>query len=502
MLDSLDVLEDSTRVLRKLSGDSDPGDSPYRLAPQSPETTWAPTGLGPPPRHPAVGHRRLLSYELGEQIGAGGMGTVYRAQHLWLGRTVAIKFISPQIVNHPEVIDRFRHEARAIGALDHPNIVRATDAGQIDGACYLVTEFVTGRDLGSLVDRQGRLEIADACEAIRQAALGLEHAHQQGLVHRDIKPSNLIVDHQGTVKLLDFGLARVRAGQTTLTSTGQVLGTLDFLAPEQAADARLVDPRSDLYSLGCTLYYLLAGAAPFSGPAYDTAASKIKGHLTDRPPPVNQLRRKMPLALVACLDRMMAKSPDDRFDTAAEVADALQPFCEDANLAVLVSDDPQAALARQMQRKKPGGKWGIGEMAERLVSVFGWALRGSYSSRPADSGNTPRRTPFFSVTGLAMFAGLGFVLSHFTCVPLGDPSVTSLEEVESDGGVRFVEFGYVPPPTARPIPPTSTAPRAIAPSVTTSYSNAPRTRASPQPQAPPQPPPQRPPPGGHPPPRR
>src|SRR4051812_2028839 len=220
----------------------------------------------------------FLSYQIGQKIGAGGMGTVHRATHMWLGRTVAIKFITPSLFDNPEMGERFRHEAAAIGRLSHPNIVQATDAGNFDGLHFLVTEFVDGHDLSNIVHRYGRLEISDACEAIRQAALGLAHAHEQGIVHRDVKPGNLLLTKEGTVKLLDFGLARLAAGQTMLTNTGQVLGTLDFLAPEQAQDARQVDPRGDQYSLGCSLYFLLTGSPPFAGPSYDTPASKLKAH--------------------------------------------------------------------------------------------------------------------------------------------------------------------------------------------------------------------------------
>ncbi len=175
----------------------------------------------------------LWHYELSERIGAGGMGVVYKAQHRWLGRTVAIKFLTLESLDHPEGLVRFAHEALAIGALDHPNIVRATDAGAYEGIHFLVTEFVEGQDLSKLARAGQPLAPADACEIVRQAALGLEHAHRRGLIHRDIKPSNLIVNGDGVVKLLDFGLARLSPGQSTLTHTGQLIGTLDFLRPSR-----------------------------------------------------------------------------------------------------------------------------------------------------------------------------------------------------------------------------------------------------------------------------
>ena len=445
MSDSLAVLE-PTRALRPMTGTVAPSIT------TGPATTFsdAATFGQALARSAAPAPRRLASYELGPQIGAGGMGTVFQARHMWLGRQVAIKFISAQLLNNTEAASRFLHECRAIGSLDHPNIVRATDAGQADGVHYLVTEFVQGADLASLVARRGQFSVADACEAARQAALGLAHAHENGLVHRDVKPSNLLVDGQGTVKLLDFGLARMAEGQTTLTMTGQVIGTLDFLAPEQATDARLVNPSCDQYSLGCTLYFLLAGVPPFGGPAYETPASKLKGHLTDRPAPVNELRRRTPLALVACLERMMAKSPADRYETIADAAEALEPFCHEANLAALVGGDPLRNPARRRE-SNPGLFAGCGDMAERLVAVFGWALRGTFAGQPA-AGGGPARKPWISLSGLAMFAFLGFILTHFSCVPLGTDG-TPITKF-GDGDVEVFEFGFGGPPrAARPAPP-------------------------------------------------
>src|SRR6187200_2351374 len=230
---------DVTRSLRKAETAVAALDAAMEVnSPSAVVTAWAPgaTTLDVPdgervitnvPQTPTA----FLSYETGPKIGAGGMGTVHRATHVWLGRTVAIKFITPTLFDNPEMAERFRHEALAVGRLHHPHIVQATDAGNFEGTHFLVTEFVPGDDLASLVRRRGRMEVADACEAVRQAALGLAHAHEQGIIHRDVKPGNLLLRVDGTVKVLDFGLARMAAGQTMLTNTGQVLGTLDFLAP-------------------------------------------------------------------------------------------------------------------------------------------------------------------------------------------------------------------------------------------------------------------------------
>ncbi len=188
---------------------------------------------------------------------------------------------------------------------------------------------VDGEDVGELLKRVKRLRISAACKLVRQAALGLQYAHEHGLVHRDIKPSNLMVTRQGQVKILDLGLALLGADQPAsgeLTSLGQVMGTADYMAPEQASDSHSVDFRADIYSLGCTLYKLLIGRAPFSGPQFKTHAEKLVGHLKETPPPVQRLRTDVPAELALVIERMMAKSPADRFATMAEVAAALAPF--------------------------------------------------------------------------------------------------------------------------------------------------------------------------------
>ncbi len=355
----------------------------------------------------------LWHYELSQRIGAGGMGVVYKAQHRWLGRTVAVKFLTLELLDHPEGLVRFAHEALAIGALDHPNIVRATDAGDFEGIHFLVTEFVEGQDLSKLVRAGEPLSSADACEIIRQAALGLEHAHQRQLIHRDIKPSNLIVNGDGVVKLLDFGLARLSNTQTNLTSTGQLVGTLDFLAPEQAADSRSVDIRADIYSLGCTLYFLLSGRPPFAGLDYETAASKIRAHLADEPRPIAASNRHVPLAVIDCLERMMAKNPIDRFQTPAAVAAALSPFARGANLQQLVELSGLPGIRRT--EKHP--------LADRvldratLVARELWNLLGRSGRRQHLPHGPTSARPIFSLTGIVALGLIAYVLTGFSCVP-------------------------------------------------------------------------------------
>lgn len=284
--------------------------------------------------------RQLGQYQLLARIGRGGMGAVFKALHTRLKRHVAIKLLPPERTRDPRAVSRFFREMEAVGRLDHPNLVRAHDAGEAEGQHFLVMELVDGVNLGQIVRRIGSLGIADACEVIRQAALGLQHAHEHGLVHRDIKPSNLMLTAGGQVKVLDLGLARLTSdaeAPSEMTGSGQVMGTSDFMAPEQGQDVRQADVRSDIYSLGCTLYFLLTGRAPFAGPEYDTLIRKIIAHAQQPMPSLRQFRSDVPPGLNAALKQMVAKNPEDRPSSAALVADALATFTARANLPLLVS---------------------------------------------------------------------------------------------------------------------------------------------------------------------
>jgi len=227
--------------------------------------------------------------------------------------------------------------AETIERLGHPNIVQALDANELDGRHFLVTEFVDGVDLSRLVRSGGPLPIPDACEIVRHAALGLQHAHSHDLVHRDVKPSNLMLNSAGIVKLLDLGLARLRPEtpvEADVTTSGQIMGSADYMSPEQCLDARDADARADIYSLGCTLYFLLAGRAPFSGPECDTFAKKIVAHAREPIPPIC---RDIPSGLAAVLERMLAKEPEDRPPQAVDVVAAVTPFAAGADLAALLA---------------------------------------------------------------------------------------------------------------------------------------------------------------------
>jgi serine/threonine-protein kinase len=291
--------------------------------------------LGGEPHRLVMGQYRLL-----DELGRGGMGSVYKALHTVMGRVVAVKVILSELMQVERAIEWFRREVQALTQLQHPNIVMAFDANEADGVHFLVMEYVDGPNLDVMVRRDGPLAPPFACEVIREAALGLEYAHQKGMVHRDIKPANLLIPRAvsdgptpscgkpALVKLVDFGLARLHSQTQGMSvshkSEAEFLGTPDFCSPEQCQDMRAVDVRSDLYSLGCTFYFALTGKVPF--PA-DTALEKMLKHVLEEPRRVDELQPGIPTSLAAIVHRLMAKDPDRRFETAAELAEELVRYC-------------------------------------------------------------------------------------------------------------------------------------------------------------------------------
>jgi serine/threonine protein kinase len=320
---------------------------------------------------------RLGEYELLEPIGRGGMGTVYRARHTQMHRTVAIKLLPRWCQADKRAIERFQREIKLVAQLDHPNVVRAFDAGETGGERFLVMEYVTGLDLSELVRRCGPPPLADACELVRQAAVALQYVHEHGLIHRDVKPSNLMLAVLGQVKLLDLGLAFVTGHGDELTDPGQMMGTLDYMAPEQASSSHDVDARVDVYGLGATLYTLLCGAAPLASSQQDTPAKKLTALTHGRIPSIRRRRPDIPRSLAAVVHRALSKRPEQRYGTPRELARALEPFCAGCNLATL-----------QQQATRPAACVPWAEQS--LVSTSRLVSGASVGTSPASSPRFPR----------------------------------------------------------------------------------------------------------------
>ena len=292
-------------------------------APNMPATAAAPPL---PPKDLPPDLARYAKYRFLRELGRGGMGVVYQAEQTVMGRSVAVKVINPSVLDHPDALPRFQGEVKAAAKLDHPNIVRAYDAEQVGSMHLLVMEYVEGTSLAELVAKKGPLSVPYACHYVRQAALGLQHAFEQGMVHRDIKPQNLMVNARGQVKVLDFGLARMRCERKAgggLTQVDTFMGTPEYVSPEQATDARSADTRADIYSLGCTLFFLLTGRPPFQE---DTIVKLVLAQIEKEPPALQGVRPEVPMELSWVVARMLAKDPAQRFQKPLEVADALAAF--------------------------------------------------------------------------------------------------------------------------------------------------------------------------------
>ncbi len=321
----------------------------------------------------------LGKYQLLDHLGTGGMSSVYLAKHVLMQRRVAIKVLPRSRVDDSSYLARFHLEAKAVASLDHPNIVRAYDVDNVGDTHYLVMEYVQGKDL-QVIGREGPLDFDSAANYIAQAAVGLEHAHDAGLIHRDIKPANLLVDRKGVVKILDMGLALFfDEDMTSLTVEHEesILGTADYLSPEQALNSHSVDARTDIYSLGCTLYFLLTGHPPFPK---GTLAQRIAKHQSEMPAEIRQERPDCPKTLADVCWKMILKAPEERYQSAHDVADVLSDWLStrgrslrlarksgsSGRLAAAISADREKATAetgakpprlrgaRQLEPDRPG----------------------------------------------------------------------------------------------------------------------------------------------------
>ncbi|MBX3248421.1 MAG: serine/threonine protein kinase [Myxococcales bacterium] len=279
---------------------------------------------------PLIGKELAGRYRITRRLGGGGMGAVYEAEHVLIGRRVAIKVLHAQFATDAEVVRRFMNEARAAGMIHHPNILECTDMGQADdGSPFLVLELLEGRDLGDLIRECGALPLGRTVRIARQVVAALSAAHERGIVHRDLKPDNIFLVADDRVKVLDFGISKFASLRTTGgpgTATGSILGTPYYMAPEQLRDASRVDARADIYALGVVLFEALSGRVPFTA---DTLPELILSIAMADPPPIAALRPDLPEAIVSTIERMMAKRPEDRFVTMTDVDATLAPFEHD-----------------------------------------------------------------------------------------------------------------------------------------------------------------------------
>ncbi len=336
----------------------------------------------------------LGPYKILDQLGQGGMGRVYKALHQTMNRTVALKVLAPHLVKTSKAQKLFLREVQAAAKLNHPNIVTAYDANQVSGRHFLAMEYVDGPNLEQLVREQGQMPVEMACEIIRQAANGLQHAHEHDMIHRDIKPANLLLQpaknlQSFVVKILDFGLAKLLQpatqdlGRTVETKENTVMGTPDFLSPEQARNLHQVDGRSDLYSLGCTFYYLLTGKVPFPG---GTTLEKLLRHASVEPAAVENFRGDVPAPVSAILKKLLAKDTADRFQTPLELSGALAPFAvacaptwdeqaRHAQASLNTSTPPPVSDAPLVPALESGGEIGADSLGgdprgEKMVDTF------------------------------------------------------------------------------------------------------------------------------------
>jgi serine/threonine-protein kinase len=342
-----------------------------------------------------LGHYLLL-----ERLGEGGMGQVFKARERRLGRVVALKVLRKERIDKPDIVRRFYHEIRAAARLSHPNIVHAYDAEQVGDAHLFAMEYIEGIDLARLLKQSGPLPVAQACEYVRQAALALQHIQEHGMVHRDIKPANLMRDnHGGGIKVLDMGLVRLldndsgEPAATKLTRLGAVMGTVDYIAPEQALNSHKADIRSDLYSLGCTLYHLLTGRVPF--PA-DEPMAKLLAHSCDRALAIEYLRPDVPPPVADIVRKLMAKHPNDRHQTPAELVLDLAALTPPPHV---VSSLPSPVRVPAPEGRTGNGKgrstrrrsrWWIAAvviLSPLLIALLAHLIRGGKRTAPA-SGAT------------------------------------------------------------------------------------------------------------------
>jgi serine/threonine protein kinase len=379
----------------------------------------------------------LGKYKLLGHIGSGGMSSVYLAEHTRMHDKRAIKVLPRTRVKDSTYLARFQLEAKAIASLNHPNIVSAFDIDNDGDTHYIVMEYVDGVDLQVLVRRDGPVDPATAAQLLAQAADGLSHAHQRGVIHRDVKPANLLLDSKGRIRLLDMGLALVAAeaeDSLTVIHNENVLGTADYLAPEQALNSHTVDHRADIYGLGCTLYFLLTGRPPFPE---GTLAQRIAKHQTEMPPSIKKLRPDCPGEIEGICVKMIQKDPQYRYQTAADVADVLRKFAAATPVRQLVGANVGGPKVRDGQSPSPSKSGGRSASEVQHDTV----------SAKADDTMAGDRAAVVRGGGLSA-SDSGKLVSMAPKAGLGDMFEGSFLDLE-------VESGYRKKPEGRPKMPAS-----------------------------------------------
>ncbi|MEK6233246.1 MAG: serine/threonine protein kinase, partial [Planctomycetales bacterium] len=329
----------------------------------------------------------LGEYLLVDKLGEGGMGVVFQVRHRRLGRETALKVLNSRATNNEKSLKRFFREVQAVRQLDHPNIVKAIHADKVGRTYCLEMEFVDGMDLSQFVKQHGPLPMNQAVDCVLQTAQGLEHAHARGIIHRDVKPGNLLLDRKGRVKILDMGLARIEGGSDDaqdLTQTGQVIGTVTYMSPEQAINTKGADRRSDVYSLGCTLYFLLAGRPPYLG---ESSMETLVAHREEPIPALRAVNAGIPESLEEIFQLMLAKQPDHRYANMTELIEDLRHYdvspTEGTLLAVEADEDPQlSGFLQSVANSHDGPQPAVAARATQLSRSDDTLAAQSESTRP------------------------------------------------------------------------------------------------------------------------
>jgi predicted Ser/Thr protein kinase len=409
--------------------------------------------------------KTLGNYQIVEELGRGGMAVVYRAYQPSLNRDVAIKVLPPQLSFDQEFVERFQREAKAAAKLRHPNIVVIHDVGHEDGTYYIVMEYLEGRTLKQLIQGEGRLPPERAAHIVEQVAAALDYAHQHGFIHRDVKPSNIFVGPDDHVTLTDFGIAKAASEAEQLTRTGMLVGTPEYMSPEQAAGSR-VDYRTDLYALGVVLYQMLAGRVPYRG---TTPHATLHAVIYEPPPPPRQINPSLPPALETVILRAVAKQPEQRFQRGADLASTLRAALTGRAQPVVVPPGPETRIAPAHRRSlMPWIVTGLAVVLIAMVAVLAILLLGGdggdATPAPATTQAVALDTPTSDSGPIPTLEPTATPAPSATSTLPPTELPTGTAEVPTDTPVPVTDTAQ--PPTDTPVPPTDTPTSTATPSPT------------------------------------